>query len=67
VVLEGTMNTEGKRILLPGTKKDPMAPAKIRGHEPPAVKGEMSEEITEQSGQAGKILRRHQKEIEEME
>jgi hypothetical protein len=35
-------------------EKDPMAPTKIREHEPPAVKGEMSEEITEQPGQAGK-------------
>lgn len=35
-------------------EKDPMTPAKIRDHEPPAVKGKMSEEITEQPGQAGK-------------
>ena len=44
-----------KEEMMTGDKeKDPMTPAKIRDHEPPAVKGKMSEEITEQPGQAGK-------------
>ena len=57
---EGAPGTETKRKddpLKEYRDKEPMTPAKIKEHEPTAVKREMDEKITE-SGQTGTTLKR---------
>ena len=64
---EGASGTEAGRkddSLTSYREKEPMTPAKIKEHEPTAVKGEMTEKITNQN-RLQQILKRQKKKQEE--